>query len=374
MNGGQIYVIDATQDTVSFNNPAILSVTGASNMALTPDKTKTAVFGSTTNSIFVIDSQTEATSGTVGLSSAIGGGPQSMVAMPIPCVPGTNGCSSDELLIVAEPGASVAGTSLLGAVQFIDITSGTLVTTVAISQARRLVLSHDGTKLLVFGDDYGVNLVDTSARTATPITSPSFDHPVNAVFRSDDKTAYILSCGPECGGTTANVAALTISSGVVGTPTPVSAATVGIIDGANNLYVAGTGASGGLLDILNASSLTVSKSAIPIGDGYHNNMVLTTKGQLFIGARNCPDGKCMSILNTTSQTAYINPCVAGTATCPSGDVTGMLPLDNRALIYVAQGGILHIYDLTHDPPSENLTLGVPFLVLQGNIIDVKQID
>ena len=82
----------------------------------------------------------------------------------------------------------------------------------------------------------------------------------------------------------------------------------------------------------------------------------------------------MSILNTTSQTAYINPCVAGTATCPSGDVTGMLPLDNRALIYVAQGGILHIYDLTHDPPSENLTLGVPFLVLQGNIIDVKQID
>ena len=32
----------------------------------------------------------------------------------------------------------------------------------------------------------------------------TFDHPVKAVFSSDGSTAYILSCGPECGGTTSS--------------------------------------------------------------------------------------------------------------------------------------------------------------------------
>ena len=60
--------------------------------------------------------------------------------------------------------------------------------------------------------------------------------------------------------------------------------------------------------------------------------------------------------------------------CPSGTVTGLQPLDNRALIYVLQGGILHIYDLTKNPPQENLTVGIPFLTLLGNLADVKQVD
>ena len=33
----------------------------------------------------------------------------------------------------------------------------------------------------------------------------SLDHPVTAFFSSDDTVAYVLNCGPECGGTQASV-------------------------------------------------------------------------------------------------------------------------------------------------------------------------
>ena len=60
--------------------------------------------------------------------------------------------------------------------------------------------------------------------------------------------------------------------------------------------------------------------------------------------------------------------------CPSGTVTGMQSLDNRGMMYVLQGGILHIYDLKKTPPQENLTVGIPFLTLLGNLADVEQVD
>jgi hypothetical protein len=358
VNGGQVYIVNGNNDTVSQSHPAI-GVINASLMALTPDKTKAAVFAATLNTLTVLDTQGETTLGTIGLS----GSTESMVTLP-----------DDTTLIAAEPTAPFAGSVQNGIVQFVDLTNRVVTASIAVPQARRLVLNHAGTKLLVFSDDYSVNLVDTAAKTATPVTSTSFDRPVNAVFSTDDSTAYILSCGIECGGTAANVSALNMGSGAVGAPTLVTGATIGIIDSSNRLYVAGSTAAGGFIDILDTSSLTVTKSAIPIGDGNHTLMALTSKGQLFVGATNCTNGLCMSILDTTSQAAFINPCVSGTSMCPSGTVTGMQPLDNRALIYVVQGGILHIYDLTKNPPTENLTVGIPFLSLLGNLADVKQVD
>ena len=369
VNGGQIYIVNANNDTVPQSHP-VISVLNAGLMAVTPDKKVAAVFAASLNTLTIVDTQGEAAVGTVGLA----GPTESMVGIPLPCDAGTSGCSAHETLIVAEPTAPYSGTVQNGIVQFIDLSNGSVTATLSIPQARRLVLSPDGTKLLVFSDDFSVNLVDTAAKTTTLITSTGFDHPVNAVFSTDNSTAYILSCGPECGGTTANVSALTISSGAVGAPTPVSGATVGLIDSSNHLYVAGSPASGGLLDILDPSSLTVTKSAIPIGDGYHTLMALTSKGQLFIGAKNCTNGLCMSILDTSSQTASINPCVSGTSVCPSGNVTALVPLDNRAIIYTVQGGILHIYDLKKNPPTENLTVGIPFLTLLGNLSDAEQVD
>jgi hypothetical protein len=358
VNGGQVYIVNGNNDTVSQSHPAI-SVINASLIALTPDKTKAAVFAETLNTLTVLNTQSETSTGTIGLSGSTG----SMVTLP-----------DDTTLIAAEPTAPFAGSVQNGIVQFVDLTNSVVTASIAVPQARRLVLNHAGTKVLVFSDDYSVHLVDTAAKTATPVTSTSFDRPVNAVFSTDDSTAYILSCGAECGGTAANVSALNMGSGAVGAPTPVTGATVGSIDSSNRLYVAGSTAAGGFIDILDASSLTVTKSAIPIGDGSHTLMVLTSRGQLFVGATNCTNGLCMSILNTTSQAAFINPCVSGTSMCPSGTVTGMQSLDSRGIMYVLQGGILHIYDLKKDPPQENLTVGIPFLTLLGNLADVKQVD
>src|SRR5208337_4633898 len=38
-----------------------------------------------------------------------------------------------------------------------------------------------------------------------------FDRPVKAVFSADGGTAYILNCGPECGGTTSSVSLLPVA-------------------------------------------------------------------------------------------------------------------------------------------------------------------
>ena len=270
----KFYIVDATNDTVSRNHP-VIGVFNASLMALTPDKTKAAVFAATLNTLTVVDTQTEAALGTIGLS----GSTESMVTLP-----------DDTTLIAAEPTAPFTGSVQNGIVQFADLTAGVVTASIAVPQARRIVLNHAGTKAIVFSDDYSVNLIDTAAKTATPVTSTSFDRPVNAVFSTDDSTAYILSCGVECGGTAANVSALNMSSGAVGAPTPVTGATVGIIDSSNRLYVAGSTAAGGFIDILDPSSLTVTKSAIPIGDGNHTLMVLTSRNQLFVGATNCTNG------------------------------------------------------------------------------------
>jgi len=39
----------------------------------------------------------------------------------------------------------------------------------------------------------------------------TFDRPVKAVFSADGGTAYVLSCGPECGGTTASITPIPVA-------------------------------------------------------------------------------------------------------------------------------------------------------------------
>ena len=38
-----------------------------------------------------------------------------------------------------------------------------------------------------------------------------FDRPIKAVFSADGGTAYVLNCGPECGGTKASITPLPIA-------------------------------------------------------------------------------------------------------------------------------------------------------------------
>ena len=137
-----------------------------------------------------------------------------------------------------------------GFVQSVDTTTGVARPVLRIGNARRLVMSPKGTKLLVFPDPQGqippntstFFVVDTATSAVQAVTDAThLDQPVTAVFNGSETQAFILNCGAECGGTAASVvfADFTNPTATFSAPIPVPGATVGLINGAN-LYVAGT--------------------------------------------------------------------------------------------------------------------------------------
>jgi hypothetical protein len=153
-----------------------------------------------------------------------------------------------------------------------------------------------------------------------------------------------------------------MATNTLGTVIPVSAATIALLD-SGNLYVAGTAAGGGKLDVISTSSLTVTKSGVAITDGYHQRIALGSNGKLFVGSRTCNNSVqgCLSIFDTAAGTVVTSP--AG-----GGDVTGMDPISGRNVVYVVEGGELRIYDTT---TSMQQTTQIDIV---GKAIDVKLID
>ncbi len=172
------------------------------------------------------------------------------------------------------------------------------------------------------------NLDATGNYYGAPLT---FDRPVKAVFSPDGGTAYVLNCGPECGGNAASVSVLPVAptifllgqqSGVLPTNGALSGActagssacTIPVPGGASNalvdsstLYVVGQQAVqvqgqtlfGGNLTVLNLSSNTVvpSTAAVPnpvsISDGApgaRSRMLLADDNTLWIGMSKCNNG------------------------------------------------------------------------------------
>jgi hypothetical protein len=355
----QVDIVNAANDTVntiltqnangtttSVLANTIASGSGPAQMVLTADKTLTLVFDRGSNAIAVIVNATETTSGLIPLP----GSSESFVVAP-----------DNATVYAAVPNVAVTGQSS-GAVEVLSATSLTLTNTIPVPRAQRLVLSHNGKQLLVFAD--GVDqmwVVDTTAKTATAVTG--FDRPVSGVFSTDDSKAYILNCGPECGGTAAKVTVLDMASNTPGASVAVSAATVGLLDTSGNLYVAGTAAGGGKLDVVNSSSLAVSKSGVAISDGTHTIMKLGANGKLFIASRSCSSTVqgCLSIFDTAAGSAV-------TSAPGNGDVTGIEPVSARSVVYVIEGGELVIYDATTNKPQTTQ------IDIVGKAIDVRVVD
>ncbi len=338
---------DANGNTVTTVVDKITSGTFPTKMVLSPDKKFTVVFAQATNVIVIISNDYESITGSFQLPDYT----DSFVAAP-----------DNRTLFVAVPNAPVSGQPS-GVVDYLDMTTSALTDTVAVPRAHRIVLSHSGTKLLVFADGTDqMWVVDSAAKTATAVSG--FDRPVDGVFSADDSKAFILSCGPECGGTAAKVTVLDMATNTAGASVPVSAATVGLLDSSGNLYVAGTAADGtGRLDVVNTTSLAVSKSGVAISDGYHGLMALTSNGKLFVGSRTCTGTTqgCLSIYDTAAQSVVSSP--AG-----GGDVTGIQPIDNRKVVYVIEGGELVIYDSNTDQPQATQ------IDIVGKAGDVKLVD
>jgi hypothetical protein len=263
--------------------------------------------------------------------------------------------------------------------------------TIKLPSVARLVLSPKGTKLLAFVDDpqtlvgFPQNaffIIDVATSAVTPVVRPgsctsatACDIPYTAVFNNSETSAFILNCGAECGGTTASIVSLDFSgSPKFGTPISVNGATVGILSG-SNLFVAGTppGSATGSLQIINTGNSAVT-GTFAITDGLHGTMAMASNNRLYVGAISCTPAKdaatgqthgCLTIFNT-GNSALVFPEFDPAQR--SFDVTSVLPIANRTVVYVAEGGQLKIFDTNTDQ------LTVTQVSIIGQAVNLVQVD
>ncbi len=220
----------------------------------------------------------------------------------------------------------------------------------------------------------------------------SFDRPVKAVFSADGGTAYILNCGPECGGTASSVTPISVGplvfqigqqSGAL--PKAGSLSFIPVPGGASNALVAGStmyvvgqqlqpdGLFTGNLTVMNLLNNTAGIPT-PISDGFPggvSRMLLADDNTLWIGMTKCNNGErfakglpygCLTMYNTSTNTVtMIEPYL--------GDLTGIADVEGLHKIYVAQGGQVYIYS-TRDGAAINNQ----YVTVTGTAYDVAYMD
>jgi len=228
-----------------------------------------------------------------------------------------------------------------------------------------------------------------------------FDRPVKAIFSADGGTAYVLNCGPECGGTSSSVSPLPVApmiylvgqqSGALPTHTALTNSTIPIPGGASNallnsstLYVVGQkqmtdGYWGGYLTVVNLLTNTVvpSTGSVPnpvsISDGTPgamSRMLLADDNTLWIGMTQCTNGErannhlpygCLTMFNTsTNKVTLLEPYI--------GDATGIAAVTGLHKIYTAEGGQVYIYSTVNGTAIDN-----QYVTVTGTAYDVAYID
>jgi hypothetical protein len=253
----------------------------------------------------------------------------------------------------------------------------------------------------------------------------SFNRPVKAVFSIDGGTAYILNCGPECGGTAASnpsatplagasVTALPVapmifppgqSSGTLPSQTAIntncatvgnaSGCTIPVPAGASNalvtsstLYVVGqqpvqvqgqTLFTGNLtvVNLLNGAAVPSTSTApnpASISDGAPggpSRILLADDNTLWIGMTKCtngvraatgqPDG-CLTMVNSsTGAVTLLEPYL--------GDATGIAGVEGLHKVYTAEGGQVYIYSTVDGTSIDN-----QYVTVTGVASDVAYMD
>lgn len=226
----------------------------------------------------------------------------------------------------------------------------------------------------------------------------SFDHPVKAVFSPDGTTAYVVNCGPECGGTTAGlttipITAASLNSGSYGASgiALVAQNNIAVPDGATNaifngntLYVAGqqvqasgapyAGLLAGYLTVVSTPANTIT-GTYSISDGMHNKMVFADDNTLWIGSSLCDQGVryqqaqaganvqfgCITMFNTSSNTATVDSF--------EGDGTGIAAVTGLDKVYTTEGGQIYIYSTANMSQLANSNV-----TLAGTAVDCAYMD
>jgi hypothetical protein len=232
------------------------------------------------------------------------------------------------------------------------------------------------------------------AQDPTTQKALTFDRPVKAVFSADGGTAYVLNCGPECGGSKASVASLSVAptiflagqqSGTLPTQSALSSSTISTPGGASNallststLYVVGQqlqsdGLYGGYLTVVNLTTNTAG-SPISISDGTPggpSRLLLADDNTLWIGMTKCTSGEryahnlaygCLTMFNTSTNTVTMLESYLG-------DLTGIAGITGLHKVYVAQGGQVYIYRTTDGASVDN-----QYVTVTGTAYDVAYMD
>lgn len=340
-----LQIVNAATDVLDFAH-SINVGTSPGLMALAPNRSLTLVFNSLSHNVSVVNNTQESQTATIPIPSWT----ESMAVSP----DGTLG-------YVAMPAATVLGQPA-GIVDVLDLLNNSVKFTLNLPQAHRLVVNHSGNRVLVFSDNSdSVTVINPNqiGKGAYSTTVTGFDRPVGAVFTDDDSTAYVVNCGPECGGGSAGVTVLHMSTNTTGATVGLAGATVSTLF-SGNLYVAGSGNGVGTLQVVNTASL-VASPPVNISNGYHDRMELGSNNKLFVGSHGCSTRGCLTIFDIGAKTAVVDT--------PSGDVTGLAPIAGRNIVYVVEGGELRIFDTKTSAPST-----ARFIDIVGQAMDVKEVD
>ncbi len=394
-----IDILDAQNDIRPSVNPISAGNTPGM-MVVTPNRNQTLVFSGngtqfSDNQLTLINNANESAAAHVILP----GMTESFVISP-----------DSSAAYVAVPTAPMIGQSP-GIVEALSLSNFTITGQVSVPSVHYLSNDHSGNRIFGFSDNSDfvsiitpsqINIGNAVALAGGP---GILDRPVAAFFSSDDNTAYVVSCGAECGGTQAGLQQLDLTKTppalVASVPacvpgTTQCGASVALLNG-STMYLAGSYANlsntqpcpgqtiysptCGVLTVVDLTTMTVTTSGIAITDGYHNRIALGANGQLFVGARTCTQAigvsGCLSIYNTLNIAVGSVQPNAVLIPPANGDVTGIQPIATRLVVYVVQGGSLFIYDTTIDaleynPQNPNNPGQIFGLV--GNFIDVKTID
>lgn len=257
----------------------------------------------------------------------------------------------------------------------------------------------------------------TGSADCEPTTSPvycavaipgTFDRPQDVYFSLDGTTAYVLNCGPECGGTTASVTLLqqsALNNNVIpGSPTqpnpqianvPVPGGVTAAISDGTTLYIAGQqlqpdGLFAGFLTTMNQANNTIT-GKYSISDGTHTKMLFADDSTLWIGAQYCATGErhklnqnynCLTMVklgSSISTQVVPNVTPGGSSTVPFpnqdnnqyyyGNLTGLCWVQNFNKVYTAYGGQVHVFKTSDGSEIDNSLVAVP-----GTALDVAYMD
>jgi hypothetical protein len=278
-------------------------------------------------------------------------------------------------------------------------------------------------------------IVATGAADCQPLLLPvycavavpgTYDEPSGVYFSLDGASAYVLNCGPECGGPPATPASITqlqmgpLNENVIpSTPgalapqvnPPVISVPGGVTDAISDgttLYIAGQqlqsdGLFAGFLSTMNQATNTIT-GQYSISDGTHSKMLFADNNTLWIGSQYCATGERQKLFaagNTTQAANYncltmvvlggptlspqIIPAVnqAGGATqaitvqYPNqnndqyyyGSLTGLCWVQNYNKVYTAYGGQVHVFSTVDGSEIDN-----QYVVVQGTALDVTYMD